>query len=133
MKILDANGQVIVAERLEEQRDMIPGEMQVAREALRILLDNFPGYGWKVAADFSPEVGGLIMIQLPTIMYSTLHYTIKAEDVSTANDLYKRVRSAGGEILERIKLRRGSILMPEYRDFRATLPRHGRGLRDLPQ
>ena len=59
--------------------------------------------------------GGIASIALPRLMFRTLYYNIHLSDLTGDPGLLAVVR-AGGELLERFKLRRGSANKAEYVD-----------------
>ena len=102
--------------------------MQIAQEMMRVLLETYPGYGWSVRSDIEQ---GICTVLLPALMGSTFQYVIKREEVMTANDFDKMLKKAGGEILERFRLNRRGLFMPEYWDVkRSSLP--GRFIKAVP-
>lgn len=89
--------------------------MKFAQEMLRVLLDRYPGYGWSVSAD---KEQGICWVQLPALMGATFKFVIKLNEVMSANDFDRKLCQAGGEILERFRLSRRGLFMPEYSDVR---------------
>lgn len=80
----------------------LPEEMQMAADVSNKLMQCYPGYPWMVNADI---VGGLVTIQLDfsgrwgcTLYWKTVEHD-RAE--------MKEVMRAGGELLERFRLKRG--------------------------
>jgi len=124
---------LVYSQLLERHRGDNPQEIAIAKEAMRVLHEHFPGYGWQAICDLSPHSGGLLRISLPSFMAATLAYTIYASDISSASDMDKEVREAGGHILERLRLRRAGLWLPEYREARSKAPAHGQGFKELPE
>lgn len=108
------SGLAIVRDGVDLNRE---ANMQIARECMRILLDAFPGYPWTVTADVEQ---GVVTLALPSIM-GKFSFIIHADAIATANDMAREIRRAGGEILERYKLRRGSMIGAEFSDVRKAI------------
>gem|GEM_PF-5874365 len=131
MKCVDVHdGQIIMGDYQVGGKALLSGHdpfyqrnMAMCRECLRLLSEFYPGYDWEVTADYDQ---GVVMIALPLLMGGTFKYVIHIDAVATANDMTKRVREAGGNILERFRLSRKGLIMPEYQDAlakRGNLPR----------
>lgn len=84
-------------------------DMTIARGVCETLVKHYPGYSWKVTAESKQ---GVVYFQIPELMGPTLQYVIKLgvfEDLTP-----KLVAISGGELLERMGLRRGAIDIGEY-------------------
>ena len=107
-----------------------PAEQKMMQECMRILLDKFPGYGWMVRADARQ---GIVTVALPHFMGHVLQYVIHMDRIQSAEAMNKEVVEAGGQILERLRLRRGSRNDGEYADAAAKLPKVQKHVRSLPE
>jgi hypothetical protein len=94
---------------------MIDAEVTMAQDVLRQLLADFPGYRWRVLVNFRQGVCG---ISLPIFMGPVQFYAVPLATFMTANDGLRAVREAGGNILERLRLSRAGLKLPEYVDLR---------------
>lgn len=84
-------------------------DMTIARNVAETLVKHYPGYSWKVTAE---SKHGVVYFQIPELMGPTLQYVIKLgvfEDLTP-----KLIAACGGELLERMGLRRGAIDIGEY-------------------
>ena len=95
-------------------------EEAMCREVMRVLLEQYPGYIWQVMADVEQ---GIATIALPTFMGPTLKFVIHLENVHGPVAMDKQVREAGGQLLERLRLSRTGLWMPEYMDAKAKAPK----------
>lgn len=87
-------------------------EFGVAKTIFEKLWQHYPGYDWKVKVN---AIGGVATIQLPRLHHSVIAYILKLSDLASDPD-YRGVVKAGGELLERFKLRRAQVNRAEYRD-----------------
>lgn len=96
-------------------------DIDMAKEALLVLESQHRGYGWMVESDVRQ---GILKIRLMSrIMPSAAWYIIHLDGVTNANDMRNAVKKAGGEILERYRLRRAGIWLPEYQDVKHHFPK----------
>lgn len=98
--------------------NMIAGELSMARDILRELVRNFPGYRWRVMVNFRQGVAG---ISLPIFMGPVQMYAITLTKMMTANGANGAVKEAGGHILERLRLNRSGLKLPEFLDLREQM------------
>lgn len=95
-------------------------DMAMAKETLRILKADFPGYNWVVEADCRQ---GIVKIRINArFMPAAAWYVIHTDNIATTNAMGQAVREAGGHLLERYRLRRSGIWLPEYRDLVKASP-----------
>ena len=87
-------------------------EFGVCKTIFEKLWAHYPGYDWKIRVN---AIGGIATIQLPRLHHSTIAYVLKLDDLASDPGLLA-VKRAGGEMLERWKLRRGMVNRAEYRD-----------------
>lgn len=104
-------------------------EQRFLQEAMRLMLEFYPGYGWNLRADVRQ---GILTVGLPTFMGAVLQWVIHLDKVQSPQELEKKIRAAGGEILERLKLARGKLNQSEYLDAIAALPSVQKHVVDLP-
>jgi hypothetical protein len=105
-------------------------EQQVMKEAMRVLMDEYPGYGWMIRADARQ---GILTVALPHFMGHVLQYVIHIDQVASAEAMDKAITEAGGHILERLKLNRSGVHQAEYADAAAKLPKVQKHVRNLPE
>jgi hypothetical protein len=88
-------------------------ELWVSRRVFELLEGAYPGFTWFVECDLAK--GGVI-IALPILMGGNWVYFVRMVDLTP-----QRVIAAGGEILERYRLRRGAF---ELGAFLAARDKH---------
>lgn len=103
--------------------------MKMAREVLRVLLEQYPGYGWAVTTDI---LQGIVAVAIPQLMGTVFKYVIHVDKIAGPSDMEKEVKKAGGEILERFRLSRRGLFMPEYSDAIRNRP-DARFLKAIPE
>ena len=86
----------------QDGHDMPAGDVILAKDAADLLYKKYPGYLWAVHVN---SKGGMLNIFCPNVSVR-YGYTIRLKEVY-ADPTLKCVMRAGGEILERAKLRRG--------------------------
>ena len=86
----------------QDGHDMPAGDVILAKDAADLLHKQYPGYLWAVHVN---SKGGMLNIFCPNVSVR-YGYTIRLNEVY-ADPTLKCVMRAGGEILERAKLRRG--------------------------
>lgn len=91
-------------------------DMRMAREVARVLLDNYPGYPWKVISEIRQ---GYVAFQLPELMGPTLHAFIRLADMGNMSDVL--IKETAGNMLERINLPRGKCDMVAYHLAKAEM------------
>lgn len=94
------------------------GELDLMKRAFNVLDQAYPGFMWAVGV-----TDGILDIRCLDLD-GQWGYTIHHCNTYSASDLDKRVRNAGGEILERYRQRRARI----DHDSIASLPTNFRGL-----
>lgn len=85
-------------------------DLWVASEVFALLNRAYPGHRWLVEADSKKGV----TVSIPVLMGGNWVYFIRWPDLDPA-----RVIAAGGEILERYRLRRGSFELGSFLEARA--------------
>jgi hypothetical protein len=85
-------------------------ELWVARRAFELLEAVYPGHQWLI--DFDLVKGGMA-ISIPVLMGSNWVYFINQKDLEP-----KRVLMAGGELLERYRMRRGKFELGQFLEAR---------------
>lgn len=87
----------------------------LARRVAEMLVSEFPGYMWKVLTDGRQ---GVVAFSIPPLMGPTLHYVI---NLAEYRELTPRLlRHCGGELLERIGLRRSRANAADVRHAKAN-------------
>jgi hypothetical protein len=81
----------------------------LARRVAEMLVSQFYGYEWHVMADSHQ---GVIAFSIPEIMGPTLKYVIRLAEYADLTP--KLILRCGGELLERMGLRRGAIDIAQY-------------------
>jgi hypothetical protein len=71
-----------------------------------VLIEHYPGHFWQIIADAEQ---GIARIRIPILMGQTLGYTLHLDKITSPNDLKRAVILAGGEILERWRIPRGTF------------------------
>lgn len=89
--------------------ELMAFDMKIARAVAEVLVTNYPGYSWLVTADSHQ---GVVYFRIPELMGPTLNYLINLGDFSDLTP--KLIMVCGGELLERMGLRRGAIDLSEY-------------------
>lgn len=84
-------------------------DMTVARQVAEVLVKHYPGYSWKVTSEIKH---GVVYFQIPELMGPTLHFVINLAQFCDLTP--KLITISGGELLERMGLRRGAIDIGEY-------------------
>lgn len=102
--------------------------MRMAKETMRLLNENYPGYGWSVTTDI---LQGVVMVSIPEVMGHIFKYVIHTSKIETANGMAAEVREAGGQILERFGLSRRGFRKAELIDLKGRMPT-GRFLKEVP-
>lgn len=93
-------------------------EFGIAKTIFEKLWEFYPGYDWKVKVDAQ---GGIATVQLPRLHHSVIAFIIKLDELAS-DPGYALVKRAGGEMLERFKLRRGMVNRAQYRDALKARP-----------
>lgn len=81
----------------------------LARRVAEMLVAEFYGYEWHVMADSRQ---GVVAFSIPEIMGPTLKQVIRLAEYADLTP--KLIRRTGGEMLERMGLRRGPIDIAQY-------------------
>lgn len=84
-------------------------DMKIARQVAEVLVKHYPGYSWKVCAESKQ---GVVYFQIPELMGPSLNWVINLGQFSDLTP--QLVAIGGGELLERMGLRRGAIDLGEY-------------------
>lgn len=97
-------------------------EFGIQKSVFEKLWDLYPGYGWRVKTHTGRDTrtgrdGTMVTIQLPLLMHQSLGFNFPV-DMLGSDPGMGIVKRAGGEILERWKLRRGKIDFAAYKAAR---------------
>lgn len=84
-------------------------DMRIARAVAEVLVKHYPGYSWKVTAESKQ---GVVYFQIPELMGPSLNWVINLGQFSDLTP--QLIAIGGGELLERMGLRRGAIDLGEY-------------------
>jgi len=84
-------------------------DMWIARRVAEVLVRNYYGYDWFVIAESRQ---GIVAFSIPDLMGPTLKQVIRLAQYSDLDP--KLIRRTGGEMLERMGLRRGARDNAEY-------------------
>jgi hypothetical protein len=87
-------------------------DQTMADDVQEILQKQFPGYPWKAVCD---SAQGIVYFSIPLLMGETLKWVIRLADWTDLNP--KLIIAGGGEVLERLGLRRGLISLGEFHDI----------------
>jgi hypothetical protein len=98
----------------------------LARRVAEMLVKEFYGYEWHVMADSRQ---GIIAFSIPEIMGATLKQVIRLAEYADLTPAL--IRRTGGEMLERMGLRRGPIDIAQY--LRAKDRKHTFDFADVKQ
>lgn len=84
-------------------------DQRLARLIAEILIKNFYGYTWHIVSEIRQ---GVIYFSIPDLMGPTLRWVIRLPEFPELMEMV--VRNAGGELLERMHLRRGPMDQAQY-------------------
>jgi len=103
------------------------GNAELAAQAMKVLLDHYPGYTWIVEIDDRPNVGTMNIYnqEVNAAIFGGASYGYRIFLSTAQNDpRLLCVMRAGGEILERARLRRGwsQGILPDHID--GVKPQH---------
>lgn len=92
-----------------------PGEQFLARRVTEVLQQQYPGHPWAC------HVGSGVVTVRNMLLRGDFGYYIHLARIATEDDFLRKVRLAGGEILERFALSRSGLkeqeVMTMRRDF----------------
>ena len=97
---------------LTSNPDVAANEMTMAREMADILHTTYPGYMWAVNVD-----RGLANVR-NLMLSGNWGFVLKIPAIYSASEFRKEVIRAGGEILERYRLKRGQFDWDKYNELR---------------
>lgn len=101
-------------------------DMWIARRVAEVLVRNYYGYDWFVMAESRQ---GIVAFSIPDLMGPTLKQVIR---LAQFGDLDRKlIRETGGQMLERMGLRRGPKDVAEYEKAKAN--RHMFDFSDVKQ
>lgn len=86
--------------------NLIAAEKRFGEDVLAILEQHYPSHFWYVVTDFRQ---GIAHISIPILMGPTQKYVLHLDRISDPTRLANAVKDAGGEILERFRIPRGSL------------------------
>ena len=90
-------------------------DMSIARKVAEVLVRNYYGYYWFVMAESRQ---GIVAFSIPDLMGPTLKQVIR---LAQFGDLDRKlIRDTGGQMLERMGLRRGPKDVAEYEKAKAN-------------
>jgi len=84
-------------------------DVWIATRVAEILVKNFHGYAWYVMADSKQ---GIVCFSIPDLMGPTLKWVIRLGEYADLQPAL--IYRSGGELLERMGLRRGPMDIAEY-------------------
>jgi hypothetical protein len=84
----------------------IASETDMARKIATVLNFYYPGHAWEVTVD--SRHGGA-QLRIAILMTGSQCFFMRFDDIATHNDFRKRVRDAGGELLERFNIPRAGF------------------------
>lgn len=87
-------------------------DQKMADDVQEILQKKYPGYPWKAVCDSKQ---GVVYFSIPILMGETLKMVIRLAEWSDLTP--QLVMRLGGEVLERLGLRRGLISLGEFSDI----------------
>lgn len=93
----------------------IANETEMARDIAMLLNFYYPGHAWEVTVD--SRHGGA-QLRIAVLMTGSHCYFMAFNDLATHGDFRKRVRDAGGELLERFQIPRNSFDLNAYVEAR---------------
>lgn len=95
---------------LDGTRDEVAAfDQRIAMAVAEILVRHYYGYTWHVVAETRQ---GIVYFSIPDLMGATLRWVIRLADYHDLTD--RLVMRAGGDLLERMGLRRGPMDLAEY-------------------
>lgn len=83
---------------------------------LKELHKHYPGYEWIVGVD---DVGGVVKIFLAEVS-GQYGYILHINDLKIHDELVRKVRNAGGELLERYNLNRARMRLDQVHDIKRS-------------
>lgn len=84
-------------------------DQRLARLIAEVLVKNFHGYAWHVVSEIRQ---GVVFFSIPDLMGPTLRWTIRLPEFPDMMEMV--IMRGGGELLERMGLRRGPMDQAEY-------------------
>lgn len=101
---------------LDGTRDEVAAfDQRIAMQVAEILVRHYFGYTWHVVAETRQ---GIVYFSIPDLMGATLRWVIRLADYHDLTD--RLVMRCGGDLLERMGLRRGPIDQGEYENAKAN-------------
>lgn len=104
--------ELITAEPILRANDEV-----IAKEVADLLLQHYPGYLWAVSIDSRESVGMLDIRNLSLSGKWGFRFPLK--EYLDGMDTRRKIMRAGGEMLERFNLRRGSLDPGQYSSLQA--------------
>jgi len=98
------------------QLDMSPSAVTLAKNVAETLNKHYPGHLWGVNVN---EAGGIVTVYNLSLS-GNWGFVLHIKDLAIADDM-KKVMRAGGEILERYRLRRGAQVEGALHDIKTDL------------
>lgn len=111
--------QQIARTQAEEGHTFEAAEQRFGADVLAILEQHYPTHFWKVGVDFAQ---GIATVSIPILMGPTARYVLHLTRIANLPDMRKAVIEAGGHILERFRIPRGSLDLGlgQFLEARAT-------------
>lgn len=94
-----------------DERARIEWEASFAKEIVVRLQHHYPGHAWECAVD--ARHGGA-QLRIAILMTGPQCYFMRFDDLATVNEFNRRVRDAGGELLERFRIPRSTFDINAY-------------------
>jgi hypothetical protein len=95
-------------------------EMHFAKLIGDCLYKAYPGYLWAVVVQIDKKNAGA-QIKLPVLMGGATCYSLPLTTILSAGDLERRVKEAGGHILERFRIPRSGMDVAAFLHARDTM------------
>lgn len=102
---------------LTSNPDVAANEMVIAREMADILHTTYPGHVWAVNVDRSGGVAHVRNLALS----GQWGFVLRLPDIYSASEMRREVVRAGGEILERYRLKRGQMDWERYDELKTDV------------
>jgi hypothetical protein len=107
---MNHKGGEILAARIDTATSRDVADITTAKEIAGLLDKSYPGHLWAVHVD---SLGGIATVKNMRLS-GTWGFMLKLTDTFSGSEFDKRVKMAGGELLERYRLHTGAFRQSQY-------------------